>query len=511
MRHPVVPSQVQMRDPCYLRCRWDILGATTLGQMRYIPSWVPAGSSITLWNTRVKTQLISDPLANPGRTLGAGSPLPPRCFQINAVFRQLFRKKNYFEEILSSGPPSPWAKNSAAPLTNILDPPLCSNNSHSNRSWFKLNTDQTTQNTRISPGPVFWVLPRGWQRPWWRSTTFRSVLLTRQHCQLKQRGLKLMTCLRSTNRSKCTTLRGHILPSKNRAYLCALHDTRDLPVLVAALTRRKTGSLVPGLVCPQIGTVMCRHLQLTMRAAALAVTTATNGNSSSKVVYMQHSRGQHSKQTKTSFYRLVRDSCLNREKKKKNMGWWKDRRGTRVPLQKPAWCFCFCFFFSSGPVHTVCVRRFEQTCVQAPWCCLQPVWTLPLTIMCSIICLRHVLQHALRPVNRPSAERSIGSEEDIGDAGPLAEKEEEEESVNGALTDSTDLRLHDRPLWWFPVPGRPWAHGWRRHNRKPDIRPATPAPAPSTPATALAYPPENIPIFPNFSRINTHFSWLFSE
>ncbi len=162
-----------------------------------------------------------------------------------------------------------------------------------------------------------------------------------------------MTCLRSTNRSKCTTLRGHILPSKNRAYLCALHDTRDLPVLVAALTRRKTGSLVPGLVCPQIGTVMCRHLQLTMRAAALAVTTATNGNSSSKVVYMQHSRGQHSKQTKTSFYRLVRDSCLNREKKKKTWDGEKTEGELGSLSKNRLGVFVFVFFLAQAP-FTLC-------------------------------------------------------------------------------------------------------------------------------------------------------------
>ncbi len=34
-----------------------------------------------------------------------------------------------------------------------------------------------------------------------------------------------------------------------------------------------------------------------------------------------------------------------------------------------------------------------QICVQTLWCCLQPVWTLPLTAVCSIICVR-VLQGA---------------------------------------------------------------------------------------------------------------------
>ena len=35
-----------------------------------------------------------------------------------------------------------------------------------------------------------------------------------------------------------------------------------------------------------------------------------------------------------------------------------------------------------------------QSCVQTLWCCLQPVWTLPLTTVCSMICVR-VLQKVL--------------------------------------------------------------------------------------------------------------------
>ena len=38
-----------------------------------------------------------------------------------------------------------------------------------------------------------------------------------------------------------------------------------------------------------------------------------------------------------------------------------------------------------------------QICVQTLWCCLQPVWTLPFTAVCSIICVR-VLQGAPRLV-----------------------------------------------------------------------------------------------------------------
>ncbi len=38
-----------------------------------------------------------------------------------------------------------------------------------------------------------------------------------------------------------------------------------------------------------------------------------------------------------------------------------------------------------------------QICVQTLWCCMQPVWTLPLTTMCSIICMR-LLRGDPRPV-----------------------------------------------------------------------------------------------------------------
>ncbi len=43
----------------------------------------------------------------------------------------------------------------------------------------------------------------------------------------------------------------------------------------------------------------------------------------------------------------------------------------------------------------ICMQICLQT--QTLWCCLQAVWTLPLTIMCSKICMR-VLRGALRPV-----------------------------------------------------------------------------------------------------------------
>ena len=42
-------------------------------------------------------------------------------------------------------------------------------------------------------------------------------------------------------------------------------------------------------------------------------------------------------------------------------------------------------------------RTRKQICVQTLWCCLQPVWTLPLTIMCCKMCLR-LFRGAPRPV-----------------------------------------------------------------------------------------------------------------
>ncbi len=46
-------------------------------------------------------------------------------------------------------------------------------------------------------------------------------------------------------------------------------------------------------------------------------------------------------------------------------------------------------------------RTHKQICtqiwVQTLWCCLQPVWTLPLTTVCSIFCVR-LLQGAPHPV-----------------------------------------------------------------------------------------------------------------
>ncbi len=47
-----------------------------------------------------------------------------------------------------------------------------------------------------------------------------------------------------------------------------------------------------------------------------------------------------------------------------------------------------------GPVHT---GRLAPIWMQTLSCCLQPVWTLPFTAVCFIICVR-VLQGAARPV-----------------------------------------------------------------------------------------------------------------
>ena len=44
-----------------------------------------------------------------------------------------------------------------------------------------------------------------------------------------------------------------------------------------------------------------------------------------------------------------------------------------------------------------------QICVQTLWCCLQPVWTLPLTKVCSIILRARVVRSSTSSVNWASA------------------------------------------------------------------------------------------------------------
>ncbi len=42
-----------------------------------------------------------------------------------------------------------------------------------------------------------------------------------------------------------------------------------------------------------------------------------------------------------------------------------------------------------------------QICVQTLWCCMQPVWTLPLTTMCSIVCMVPSARCSASCVNGP--------------------------------------------------------------------------------------------------------------
>ncbi len=50
-----------------------------------------------------------------------------------------------------------------------------------------------------------------------------------------------------------------------------------------------------------------------------------------------------------------------------------------------------------GSIRARSHRTRKQISMQTLWCCLQPVWTLPLTIMCSKIGI-HLLRGAPRPV-----------------------------------------------------------------------------------------------------------------
>ena len=79
-----------------------------------------------------------------------------------------------------------------------------------------------------------------------------------------------------------------------------------------------------------------------------------------------------------------------------------------------------------------------QICVQTLWCCLQAVWILPLTTVCSTICVRP-LQGVLRPVwtGPKPASRSLSRTHHVKHIAELSPKPTQaDESVGGGGADS---------------------------------------------------------------------------